>query len=104
VAGKKKPSKLHVPLMPDGVFGGHRDLAEILSAGYGSSVPNAGWDTVPELFDMDTLTGYLTEIHPQILEATLKDQFLQGFLMGMLHQLIIIKNMDDDDFDSDPAH
>ncbi len=96
MASKKKPRTPKQPQMPPGLYGGHRDIAEILSAAYGSTVPNAGWDTVEELFDMDQLTEFLQEVNPEILEHTLKDQFLQGFLMGMLHQLVVIKNMQDD--------
>jgi hypothetical protein len=83
--------------MPEGIYGGHRDLAELWSAEYGLTLPRVGWDTMEAMFDMDQLTGFLEQMDPKIIDETAKDRWAQGFMMGMLHQLILTRVMELDE-------
>lgn len=86
---KKKSSKKSDKPSPPLPFGGHRDLAEILSADYFIIANKTGWQTIPQLLNMDRLTDMLQEVPADILDKTIVDRWAQAFLMGMLHQTIV---------------
>jgi hypothetical protein len=56
------------------------------------------------MFDMDQLTSYLQELDARALDEATKDRWVQGFVMGIIHQAVhqtAINLIEEEEFDGD---
>jgi hypothetical protein len=90
VSDVQKPSKKRKSkgiAVPKGIYAGHRDIAEKISALYYQTLSGTSYGAAQPLLDMDNLTNLLASLDPRDLETFIRSEFGQGFLMGVFHQV-----------------